>query len=224
MTARPYDPAIAPRGDKPVAGYHALSALAVCSLALGALSVLAFVNRSLAVIPLTAIVLGLVALRRIRRAPQELTGAREALGGIALAAVFWIAGYGWLIIDEIREVPAGYEGISYETLQPDKDKPNEWIPQKAEEMAADKRRVFIQGYMMPTRQLIGLKHFTLCPTNGFCRYCNPAPTRTEMIRVTLEGDLTAEYTTRLIGIGGIFGLDVKNPSGVPYSMTVDYLK
>jgi hypothetical protein len=223
MTARPYDPAIAPRGDKPVAGYHALSALAVSSLALGALSVLTFVHWSLAVVPSAAIVLGLLALRRIRRAPQELTGAREALGGIALAAAFWITGYGWLVIDEWRDVPTGYEAISYETLQPDEKSPDE-LPEKALQLANDKKRVFIKGFMMPTRQQIGLKHFILCPTNGVCPYCIPKPTRTEMIRVTLEGDWTAVYTQRLIGIGGLFGVDAKNPSGIPYSMDVDVVK
>ncbi len=224
MTARPYDPAIAPRGDKPVAGYHALSALAVSSLALGALSALAFVHHALAVIPLAAIVLGLLALRRIRRSPQELTGTREALAGIALAVVFGIVGAGVLFIESLREVPIGYEAITYETLQPDKENPYELISEKAVELAADKKRVFIKGYMMPTRQQIGLRHFILCPTNGVCRYCIPKPTRTEQIRVTLDGDLTAEYTTRLIAIGGLFDVDAKNPSGIPYSMDVDYLK
>ena len=36
MTARPYDPAIDSRTERPAAGYHALSALAVGSLTLGA--------------------------------------------------------------------------------------------------------------------------------------------------------------------------------------------
>ena len=120
-------------------------------------------------------------------------------------------------------MPTGYEAISYETLQPDKDNPGE-LPGKAVQLAADKKQVFIKGYMMPARQLSGLKHFILCPTNGVCPYCIPKPTPTEQIRVTLDGDLTAEYTTRLIGIGGLFGVDPKNPSGIPYAMDVNYLK
>ncbi len=122
MTARPYDPAIAPRGDKPVAGYHALSALAVSSLALGALSALAFVHHSLAVIPLAAIVLGLLALRRIRRAPP---GADRHAGGPGRHRPGRRLRDRWrrrgCFIESLREVPIGYEAITYETLQPDKE-------------------------------------------------------------------------------------------------------
>ncbi len=198
--------------------------MAVASLVLGLASAATFVHRSLAVIPVAAIVLGIVALRRIRRAPQELTGADMAAAGVGLAVFFWIAGYGWLLIDEWREVPAGYERITYEQLQPDKSNPDEPIPAAILDMKDKDKRVFLKGYMMPTRQLTGLRHFILCPTNNLCRYCNPNPSRTEMVRVTLEGDLTADYTTHLIGIGGRFQVDPANPSGVPYAMSVDYLK
>ncbi len=223
MTPRPYDPAIDSRADRPVAGYHALSALAVGSLTLAVLSVMVFVNRSLAVVPLTAIVLGVMALRRIVRTPQELTGSGLAWSGIALAAFFWIAGYGWLIIDEIREVPAGYQRVTYDELQPDPSSPDE-PPPNVKELAEKNQLVFLKGYMVPTRQQSGLKQFTLCPTNNQCPYCIPFPKRTEQIRVTLDGDLTADYTTRLIGIGGRFRIDANDPSGIPYAMDVDYLK
>ena len=224
MTARPHDPAIRAAGEKPATTYHALSALAVASLVLGVASATTFVHRSLAAIPVAAIISGVLALRRIRRAPQELTGSDMAAAGIGLAVFFWIAGYGWLLIDEWREVPPGYERITYEQLQPDKSNPGETIPPAVLDMKDKDKRVFLKGYMMPTRQLTGLKRFTLCPTNNQCQFCNPNPSRTEMVRVTLEGDLTADYTTHLIGIGGRFQVDPKNPSGVPYEMSVDYLK
>ena len=120
--------------------------------------------------------------------------------------------------------PRATSEVSYEQLQPDKSNPGETIPPAVLEMKDKDKQVFLKGYMMPTRQLTGLKRFTLCPTDHQCQFCNPDPSRTEMVRVTLEGDLTADYTTRLIGIGGRFQVDPKNPSGMPYAMSVDYLK
>ena len=119
-------------------------------------------------------------------------------------------------------MPIGYQRVGYEQLQPDRDVPGERIPQTALDL--NDKKVFIKGYISPTRQLIRLKRFILCPTNGVCQFCIPNPTPTEMIRVTLTGDLTADYTTRLIGIGGRFHVDEKDPQGVPYAMDVDYLK
>ena len=44
-----------------------------------------------------------------------------------------------------------------------------------------------------------------------------------MIRVVLQGDLEAIYTTHLIGVGGRFQVDANDPSGIPYSIQADYL-
>ena len=37
-----------------------------------------------------------------------------------------------------------------------------------------------------------------------------------MIRVELTSDLLADYTTRMVGIGGTFKVDEKDPTGIPF--------
>ena len=113
----------------------------------------------------------------------------------------------WLIFAGVSEVPYGYQRISYETLQPDPSKPTEPIPQTAIDM--QDRKVYIKGYMQSRRTLTGIKEFILCPTNGECPFCTPNPKRTEMIRVILQGDLEATYTTHLIGVAGRFRVDLE---------------
>jgi hypothetical protein len=213
---------IEPRGDAPAGRYHSLSAAAVFSLVFGVLSSATFLGWTLAFIPILAIALGWWALWRIGRTPEEITGTDLAKYGIILAVVFWIGGYSWLLMQTVSAVPFGYTAVTYAELQPDPKVPDELVPQSARDL--DDKKVFIKGYISPTRQQTRLKRFILCPTNGVCQFCIPNPKRTEMIRVTLTGDLMTDYTTRLIGIAGRLHIDEKDPTGVPYQMDVDDLR
>jgi hypothetical protein len=202
--------------------YRALCPPAVASIVVGALSILSVFHWSLGLVPLAGIVLGWRAVQRIRQAPDEWTGLGLARVGIGLSAGLWIVGYGWLLFARVSEVPYGYERVSYEMLQPDPNAPAEPVPQSALDM--QDKRVFIRGYMKPVRRQTGIKEFTLCPSNGECPFCTPNPKRTEMIRVLLQGDLEAVYTTHQIGVGGRFQVDASSPSGIPYSLEADYLR
>jgi len=182
--------------------YRALSGLAVTSLVFGCLSVLTFLGWLMALVPVVALVLGWLALRRIRRNPTESLGEHLAIAGMALAAFFWIAGYGWLAYGYFHQVPEGYLLISYESLQPDPNRPDQRVSEEAEML--DKRKVFIRGYMYPGRQRTGIKEFLLIDDMGTCNFCNPQPRPTQLIRVKLVNNLKIEYTTRQIGVGGEF--------------------
>jgi hypothetical protein len=230
MNAPLYDNAIASRGEPAAARYREISPAAVLSVVLAALSAAVFLAGPyvgafllLSVIPLAAIAAGWWALRRISHAREEVMGVLAAQIGIGLAALLWIGGLVWLLTAGLREVPTGYQAVTYAQLQPNPDVPEEMVPQTALDLKD--KRIYIKGYIVqPPRQWVQLKRFVLCPTNGTCQFCIPNPTATEMIRVTLDGDLRADYTTRLIGIGGRFHIDEKDPLGIPYSMDVDYLK
>jgi hypothetical protein len=206
----------------PAVHYRALCPSAIASIVVGVLSILTMFHWSLALVPLVGIGLGWRALQRIRLAPNEWTGLGLARLGIGLSVGLWVVGYGWLVFARVREVPYGYEPVSYEMLQPDPNAPAEPIPQSALDM--QDKRVYIKGYMKPVRRQTGIKEFTLCPSNGECPFCIPNPKRTEMIRVILQGDLETVYTTHLIGVGGRFQVDADSPSGVPYSLDANYLR
>jgi hypothetical protein len=204
----------------PPTRYRAVSASAVGSIALGMLALLTFLHWAFAAIPLLAIAAGWWALRQIERRPEELTGVRLAWTGICLALGFWLLGTAWLVLVGSSEVPMGYERIDYAELQPDY-KVSSDVPKRAADL--ENKRVYVKGYMMPMRQQSRLKKFIICPTNGTCQYCTPNPKPTEMIRVKLGGDTTMDYTSHLIGVGGLFHIEPNDRSGVPYSMEVDYV-
>lgn len=180
--------------------YRALSGLAVTSVVFGCLSALTFLDWSLAFLPVIGIVLGWIALRRIRRNPTETLGKRWAISGIALAVFFWIAGYGWLVYGYFHQVPEGYLLISYQSLQPDPNRPDQLVSEEAEML--DKRKVFIWGWMYPGRQRTGIKEFLLVDDLGTCNFCTPQPRPTQIIRVKLLNNLKTDFTTRQIGVGG----------------------
>ena len=116
----------------------------------------------------------------------------------------------------------GYQRVDYAELQPDY-KSAEPLPKFATDLSNKEQRIYVKGYMMPMRQQTRLKKFTLCPTNGVCQFCTPNPKPTEMIRIKLGGDMTTDYTSHLLGLGGRFHADPADPSGVPYSLEVDYV-
>ena len=87
---------------------------------------------------------------------------------------------------------------------------------------------FIRGYMYPTRSQTGLRSFVMSRDNGVCPYCLPNPKLTDQVFVELIGGREATYTTRLIGVGGIFSMKFKDPKkkygGIVYHIEADYLR
>ena len=208
--------------EQPAVRYRALSAAAVVSLVFGVLSILTLFDWLLAILPIVGIAVGWLAQGRIREAREELTGLGVARAGMGLSIVFWLFGCGWLISAHIQEVPFGYQRVTYEMLQPNPDLPGGQIPPDIYKL--QEKKVFVKGYMAPTRQLMGLRQFVLCPAIPNCPFCTPNPKPTEMIRIKLTGDLEAEYTTHLVRLGGKFAIDAQSPSGIPYALEADYLR
>ncbi len=205
--------------------YRALSALAVVSCAIGVLSVLAFVDWTLAIIPLVGMICGAIALVRIRANSAELSGEGFALAGVLASGVFMASGLAWLTYAYVNEVPDGYERLSYADLQPDPEVTGEVFPPTAEQF--DGKRVFIKGYVYPSKQTSGIKTFVLCRDNGQCCF-GGQPKLTDRIQVKLKGPLLLEYSTRLTRVAGTFHVEpaqaVDVQGGVLYHLDADYLK
>lgn len=212
--------------EEPSVPYRALSVLAVASLAFGILSAVTCLHWGLGLIPAVGILLGLLALRRIGRAPEERTGLGVAWAGIGVSVALWIAGSGLLIHLYYTQAPPGYFPIPYSLLQRDPSASGQLVPQTAYDL--DDKRVFIKGYMTPGRQYRGIKNFILCRDNGVCSYCNPRPEPTDLIEVKLIHGLEAEYTTHLVGVGGKFKVnpDAGKPGfrGILYQLEADVLR
>ncbi len=212
-----------PTADSP---YRSLSGLAVASLILGVLSVLVFVDWLLAILPATAIVLAVLALRQIRSQGSDWDGIGLARTGAALALAFWILGFGWLLHAQAKEIPYGYAAVSYYDLQADPEVRGQWVSPYAQSLEG--KKVFVKGYMYPSRQQSALKGFVISRDNGTCPYCLPNPRPTDLIQVELTGDLRINYTNRLLRIGGVLRVQPEPKPGqlpgVAYRLVADYLR
>jgi hypothetical protein len=211
-----------PPDEAPVRPYRAVSTAAVVSVVLGVLSLLTVFHWMYALIPIAGIMVGWLAQRHIRDCPQEVTGLAIAWVGLGLSVAMWGVGYSWLIFAHANEVPFGYQVIQYDDLQPDRNVAEQIIPLSVSKL--DDKKVFLRGYIKPGRQQTDLKKFIICPSIANCPFCIPDPKPTEMILVTLTGDLTTDYSPHEIAVGGTFKVDAKPLNGLPYSIEADYVR
>ncbi len=205
--------------------YQAVSFWAVLSVVFAAASVaMFFVGWWASPSPLVAIYFGWKALEQIDRLPEEYTGRRLAQTGIWLGAGLGIVMSAWMIFVG-NEVPHGYQVLEYADLEPDPNNKNEIVPAKAMELGdpEKKTRVYIRGYIEPGRRQVRLTEFNISRSNHWCPFQQKINRPTDLIHVELTGDLTIDYTTHLIGVGGVFHVDLENGHGTPYSVQADYL-
>jgi hypothetical protein len=164
-------------------------------------------------------------LKRIRRAPGELSGAALARVGIALSTLFWAGGSLWLLYAHAKEVPHGYTEVGYEELQGDASTGGRTVPKRATEL--NNKKIFVKGYMYPGRQQLDLKQFLISRDNGRCNFCMPNPTPTDLVHVTLAGDLRTDYTTHIVGLGGTLRVETDPEKiarkGMAYHLDADYI-
>ena len=132
----------------------------------------------------------------------------------------------WVAVARAVEVPPGYTLVGYTELQADPDRPEQQVPPKATELSG--KKVFIRGYMYPGRQRFGLKKFIISRENGYCKFCTPNPKPTDLIVVTLAGDLETRYTRKLLRLGGRFEVNEDWASGKSghalYRLEADYIR
>jgi hypothetical protein len=211
--------------DDPFLQYRALSRTAVASLVAGIASLTALLAWVCLAFPVLGILLGALAWRAIRSRPDELAGLPVAKAGLALSALFAIVGPAWLLYQHATEVPAGYERISYEELQPVAGTRPDAIPASA--LALEGKRVFIKGYVYPGREMEGIKTFLLVRDQGDCCF-GGNPKITDRIQVTLVDPLRLAYKSRLHKLAGVFHVRpttaVNAGGGVFYQLEADHLQ
>lgn len=188
-----YDPAI---------DYRALCTPAVASLVLGVLSGLAFLDPWLGLIPFAAILLGFVALRKIRAHPDEYTGRALAVIGLVMAGLLWMGGGAWQYYIFATELPdSNTIRISYAELQPQEgDRPGE-VPTDAK--ALDGKKVLIKGYVYPGTRQFGITQFLLVRDQGSCCF-GGNPKITDRIEVSLADAGGFTFSNGLFKVAGVF--------------------
>lgn len=213
------------RPDAALPEYRSLSAAAMATFILGILSSLALLDWTMGLVPAITLVLGVYAVRKVRRCESELTGLGLARAGLALAIAFWAVGATRLAYLYATEVPEGYQRLSYELLQPDPAVPGQLIPPSA--AAWHGKRAFVKGYVYPGRQTEGIGDFILCRDQGDCCF-GGNPKLTDRIQVHLADPLRLTYTPRLVKVAGTFHLRPMAAADglgqVVYYLDADYLE
>ncbi len=206
--------------------YRAVSKAAVFCFVFGFLSLTAFLSAALLLLPALGALAGLVALAKIRRYPNELTGRPVALIGIVLCGITLVGGTGWHCYVYATEVPPDCLRISFADLQPEPGAPPGSFPRSALEL--DGKKVFIKGYLYPDGQQYDIKRFVLIPDMGTCCF-GGQPALTDMIEVTLQDPLRVDFARRKRKFAGVFSVDgslkpVSGLGGVIYQLDADYVK
>ncbi|MHB8899115.1 MAG: hypothetical protein ACYC6Y_10250 [Thermoguttaceae bacterium] len=209
--------------DTPVL-YQAVNPLSVGSVIVGILSALSFFHWGFLFLPVVGVLLGVAGLVNLARVEGARVGVYLSGTGIALSLLLGGGLYGLSVYRYYHTTPPGYLSVDYHSLE-SKD-PNKPFPDAAYELEG--QRVFLRGYMYPSRQQTGLRTFVMSRDNGVCQYCLPNPKITDQVFVELTEGREAAYTTRMIGIGGVFSLKLEDPKkkygGVVYHIEADYLR
>jgi hypothetical protein len=213
--------------------YRSLTAESVGSLILGVLSILTFISLIFIIFPLLGILLGVLAIRKILRASEELSGLGISTAGVALSLIFVIAGISYQVYAYSFETPPGYFKIDFTQLVADPQTgriPEEIIaltPQYDDQgnQTTFGIPVFIEGYMYPTRQMTGIDRFMLVPAIEQGKFGATTRNPTEMIEVTLSGDLKVPYRTSPVRVGGILHVNEHDTAGeTPYRLEADVFR
>ncbi len=224
--------------------YRSLSIAAVTSLVFGVLSLLLLpvipVAGVLLIVPSMGAMLGLFATWTITARPDEFTGRRIAIAGLALSITFLLLGAFLNYYLNKIEVPPQYADseVYFSDLQPeDVDIDLDYIkrmrgrlgelplPEKAKSL--DGQKVFITGYVYPGDQKTGLDKFVLVRDKGSCCF-GGQPKLTDMIEVKLADPLRIDYSMWRRGVGGTLRVHKQIQSresltGVIYQLEADYL-
>lgn len=225
--------------DEPL-DYRSVHTFAVLGLILGLISaVVAFMagisfesTVLLAPIPLAGIIVSLIALRGINAAPDLYAGKPLAQAGVALSALFLIAGLGYSGYVYATEVPDGYARTSFIAMKPtESDLVNQkLVPDEVEEYIEEGCPVFIKGYIRPDSIKFkqNLNNFLLVRDNQQCCFGDLSKVQFfDQIQVNLGPGMTTDYHSGVFRVGGVLKLAQGDPRvGTPltYQLDADYIK
>lgn len=211
-----------------LADYKSLTAGSVVSLVCGLLSILTVTEWIFAIFPILGILFGVLAIRKILKASDVLGGLGIASTGVALSILFSVIGFSMLYYNSQFSTPPGYEDINFEQLVPTDFRtgriPDEMVA-LAHSTQTEGRRIFIEGYMYQTRKMTDIDHFVLVPYLEQSKFAAPTRKSTEMIEVSLQGELRATYRTSPVRVGGVLYVNENHKPGQPaYRIEADIFR
>jgi len=207
--------------------YKPVPVLAPVSLCLGLLSAMGFLGILAVPIGLVGTIVSLICILRLRKVRGEYGGMWLAVTGLVTSFLFFTTSGGLWVYGYQTEVPDGFRrlnfmsDISQKGFVVEKGSKDVFNP---DVRALDGKKVFIKGYMYPTKQMEGLKTFLLVKDNAQCCFGgNPAVT--DMILVDLAPGKTVNYHSGVLtSVGGVFHCKpTSGPAGLQPAYTIDGL-
>jgi hypothetical protein len=215
-------------GGDDVVPYRAIHTGAIVGAVLGLMSVFVLIAGASSLeacllitpIPVLGMFIALRSWGRIRREPDQFTGANVALAGFVLSLVFLVSGvsYGYYVY--VSEVPDGYDRISFETLKPNElqERGGVLIPPEVQAMAG--KHVFIKGYIRPGSAPVrtGIDRFLLVRDNNQCCFGDLSKVKYyDQMAVQIVGSQRVDDTLQVLRMGGTLEIHPENLArGVGY--------
>ncbi len=225
--------------------YRPLSSGAIAAAIFGVLSLIMFAAAGeslqssliLSPIPLVGLIVGLMALAKIRSMPGQLSGRKIALVGVVLSVVGLVGGLSYAGYIHATEVPNGYERVSFYELRPDEIEVRNGLIVPNLAQGLEGKKVFIKGFIRPgtTMSKEGspvrrhAKRFLLVRDDNECCFGDQSKVKYyDQVFVTMDGSQTVDDTRRLVRIGGTLRsrpLNLRKDESLPvYLLEVDYFQ
>ena len=194
--------------DSPQRGdfnYQPVPPLAPAAMVLGICSAIGLISEFALIFGIIGTILGAVCIVRIRRARGELGGKWLALSGFALSFLFLASGSTLHAYNFATEVPEGHRRVNFYSDISQKglvveDGTTQLHP---DIRALDGQKIFLKGYMYPTRQTEGLTAFLLVKDSEKCCF-GGQPEISDMIGVRMDEGLSVNFRAGLVSVGGVF--------------------
>jgi hypothetical protein len=208
-------------------GYRAVSVLAVIAFCLSLFTPLILLSTWFVLCPLVGLVCGVWGLIKILSSPFDYTGRVFAMAGIIVSLVFGVLAGVWGVWQYYYSVPVGYTVVDFLEFRPDADKykGNKFnINPRILELAAEHRKVYIRGYMMPGNQLAGIQDFMMVRSKAHCKFCTPEKNPFDMITVHCRGNLRATFRMNAAHVGGELYFNEDFSDKLPFHVEADLFR
>ncbi len=178
--------------------YKPVPPTAIVGLALALLSFIALFGIIGLAIAVFGIIVSLISLLNIKRSDGELGGRTIATAGAVLSTFFLLSGISYQSFVYANEVPDGFHRLNFSSDIAAK----EFVVKDGvtsvhpEVLKIDNQKIFLKGYMYPTRDKENLKSFVLVKDNNQCCF-GGQPDAKDMILVELQGDKRADFIVAL---------------------------
>ena len=184
--------------------YRAISRSAIASVVLFVVALLGLIPpfEALLALAILGVVFSFLAIRSIRRYPDEFSGLSLAKFSFAANTLLLVGGVGMHSYIYLTEVPPGHIRVPFYKLKFDAE------PDRPTETAfeIDGKDVFIKGYIHPSSGGGMLRQFVLVGDLGTCCF-GGQPKSSEMIEVTLTGGQTVQGGMTRRKLAGKFSLN-----------------